>query len=135
MGKRKNIISNAKPLETETNLFEPPPAVKAKKVTEPYLVALSWKPRPEKMAQLRGQFGKRVDVDEELAKCLAWHHRTNTKRKDWERTFLDWLKRATGELSERQVQAMRDRRSGFKRPNVQPIEAAYNPSTLRSDVL
>lgn len=120
MGKKKNITSKAQPLEGEPNLFTPPPpAPPVPRGQREFLVALSWKPRPQKMAQLRGQF-PRLNLEEELAKMLAWHHQRNVKRIDWERTFLDWLKRANGDLSERQVQAMRDRRSGFKRPNLAP---------------
>ena len=133
MGRKLNITSNAQPLEAESNLFTPPPPTpKAPREQREYLVALSWKPTPDKMAQLRGQF-PRLDLEEERVKMLAWHHKNEVKRIDWNRTYLDWLKRASGEWAARAVQAQRDQRSGFKRPTTDQSNHPYNPADLRSE--
>ena len=135
MGKRKIITSKAQPLEGEANLFAPPPPVpKVPHEQRAFLVSLQWRPRPDKMGMLRGQY-PRLDLEEELAKMLAWHHKHNMRRVQWERTFSDWCARASTDWSDRQVQRARDKFTGFKRPSVPPLNRPYNPADLRDDLL
>jgi hypothetical protein len=129
MGKKKDITSKAKSLEVEVNLFDPPPSTpKAPHAERAFLVSLQWRPPGDTMVQMRKRYPL-LDIDAELAKCLEWHHRTDTRRVKWDKTFWDWLARAEKSRLGIAIVTHRDRASGFSGRNRPPAEPFYNPGS------
>ena len=114
-------------------MFDTDPLVveKPSRESRAYLVAKTWKERPETTARLRGDFRAMERawkdagqdgtwLDAERVKFLDYCHANNQKWVKWEQAFGNWLRTAAGRRVSRQVQFARDHRPS--------VRATYNPA-------